>query len=62
MMLFDPEVGVSIRAENVAGRQGRGRRESKECCSETKKNWSWGVLPGDQRRVTLPQRLEWLMK
>jgi hypothetical protein len=25
MMLFDPEVGLSIKGRNVAGRQGGGR-------------------------------------
>jgi hypothetical protein len=34
----------------------------KECYRETKKNWSWGMLPGDQRRVTSPSRLKWSMK
>jgi hypothetical protein len=57
MMLFDPEVSLSIKGENVAGRQGWGR-EINECYSETKENWSWGILPGDHRRVTLPQRLK----
>jgi hypothetical protein len=33
-----------------------------ECYSETKKNWSWGMLPGDPRKVTLPQRLKQPMK
>jgi hypothetical protein len=28
-----------------------------ECCSETKKNWSWGRLPGDQMKVISLQRL-----
>jgi hypothetical protein len=37
MMLFDPEVGPSIKGGNKAGRQG-GRREINECYSETKKN------------------------
>jgi hypothetical protein len=45
----------------VAGRQGRGR-EINECYSGTKKNWSWRMLPGDQRRVTLPQRVKHPMK
>jgi hypothetical protein len=40
MMLFDPEVGLSIKAGNVAGRQGGGR-EISECYSNTKENWSW---------------------
>jgi hypothetical protein len=38
MMLFDPEVGLSIKAGNVAGRQGEGR-EINECYSKTKENW-----------------------
>jgi hypothetical protein len=61
MMLFDPEVGPSIKRGNVAGRQGGGR-EINECYSKTKKKRSWGMLPGDQRRVTSPQRLEQPMK
>jgi hypothetical protein len=36
-MLFDPEVGLSSKEENVAGRQGGGR-EIKKHYSETKKN------------------------
>jgi hypothetical protein len=60
MMLFDTEVGPSIKGEHMAARQGGGR-EINECYSETKKNQSW-VLPGDQRRVTLPQRLKQSMK
>jgi hypothetical protein len=43
-MLFDPEVGMSIKGGNVVGRQGGGR-EINECYSETKKNWSWEMLP-----------------
>jgi hypothetical protein len=35
MMLFDPEVGLSIKVGNVAGRQGGGG-EINECYSETK--------------------------
>jgi hypothetical protein len=35
---------------------GRGNGDN-EWYSETKKNWIWGILPGDQRRVTLLQRL-----
>jgi hypothetical protein len=27
MMLFDPEVGLSIKGRNVAGRQGGGKRD-----------------------------------
>jgi hypothetical protein len=37
----------------VVGSQGGGR-EINECYSETKDNQSWGMLPGDKRRVTLP--------
>jgi hypothetical protein len=51
MMLFGPEVGLSIKGENMAGRQGGGR-EINESYSETKENWNWGMLPGDQRRVS----------
>jgi hypothetical protein len=40
-------------------RQERGREESH---SETKKNQSWDMLPGDQRRVTSPQMLKQSMK
>jgi hypothetical protein len=61
MMLFDPEVGPSIKGGNKAGRQG-GRREINECYSETKENRSWGMLPGDQKSVTSPQRLKQPMK
>jgi hypothetical protein len=60
-MLFDPEVGPSIKGGNVAGRQGGGR-EINECYSETKENQSWGVLPGNQRRLTLLQQLKQPMK
>jgi hypothetical protein len=42
---------------HVAEMQGGGR-EINECYSKTKENWSWGMLPGDQRRVTSPQRLK----
>jgi hypothetical protein len=45
----------------VAGRQGVGR-EINDCYSEIKKNWSWGMLPGNKRRVTSPQKLEQSMK
>jgi hypothetical protein len=55
MMLFDPEMGLSIKGGKVMERQGGGR-EINECCSKTKKNRSWGMLPGDQRRVTFTQR------
>jgi hypothetical protein len=39
MMLFDPEVGLSLRVGNVAGREGGGREimRGKECNSETEK-------------------------
>jgi hypothetical protein len=47
--------------DTVAGRSGEGR-EINECYSKTKENWSWGMLPGDQRRVTSPQRLKQPMK
>jgi hypothetical protein len=57
MMLFDPEVGPRIKVGNVAGRQ-KGRKEINECYSKTKENWSWGMLPEDQRRVISPQRLK----
>jgi hypothetical protein len=55
MMLFDPKVGLSIKGGDVARRQGGGR-EINECYSKTKKNWSWGMLAGDQKRVTSPPR------
>jgi hypothetical protein len=61
MMLFDPEVDLSIKGENVAERQGVGRKIN-ECYSKTKENQSGEMLPGDQRRVTLPQRLKQAMK
>jgi hypothetical protein len=61
MMLFDPEVGPSSKGGTVAGRQGGGR-EINECYSETKENWSWGMLPGDQGRVTSLERLQWPIK
>jgi hypothetical protein len=50
-----------FRSPYVAGRQGGGR-EINECYSETKENRSWGMFPGDQRRVTSPQRLKQPMK
>jgi hypothetical protein len=37
---------------------GREREKISKCYSETKENQSWGMLPGDQRRVTSPQRLK----
>jgi hypothetical protein len=61
MMLFDPEVGLSMDVGNVTGRQGGGR-EINECSNETKENWSLEMLPGDQRKVTSPQRLKQPMK
>jgi hypothetical protein len=61
MMLFDPEVGLSIKVGNVTGKQG-GAREINECYSETKENPSWEMLAGDQRRVTSTQRLKQAMK
>jgi hypothetical protein len=48
MMLLDPEVSLSIKEGNMAGRKGAGR-EINECYSKTKESWSWGMLPGDQR-------------
>jgi hypothetical protein len=60
-MIFGQEVGPIIKGGNVVGRQGGGR-EINECYSKTKDNGSWGMLPGDQRRVTLPQRLKQSMK
>jgi hypothetical protein len=36
---------------------GTGKGDN-ECYSQTKKNWRWGMLPGNQRKVTLPQRLK----
>jgi hypothetical protein len=56
MMIFDPEVGQSIKGGNVAG------RHIHECYNETKKNQSWGTLPGDHRRVISSQRLKQPMK
>jgi hypothetical protein len=44
-------------------RKARRRKGDNECYSETKKNQSRGMLPGDQRRIPLPQRrLEQPMK
>jgi hypothetical protein len=40
MMLFDPEMGLSIKRENAAGKKGRGR-EMNECYSKIKKK-NWG--------------------
>jgi hypothetical protein len=41
MMLFDPDVGLSIKRGNVAGRQGGGREiiRVNKCNTETKKIW-----------------------
>jgi hypothetical protein len=61
MMLFDPEVGPSIKGGNVARSQGGGW-EINEDYSETKENQSWRMSPGDQWRVTSPQRLKQPMK
>jgi hypothetical protein len=33
-----------------------------EYSSEIKKNWCWGMLPGDPKRVTSPQKLKWPIK
>jgi hypothetical protein len=61
MTLFDPEVHLSIKGRNVAGTQ-EGGRKIYECYSETNKNKSWGMLAGEQRRVTSLQRLKQPMK
>jgi hypothetical protein len=47
-MLFDPEVGPSIKGGNVAGRQGWGGEimRDNECSSETNKQKS------DLRNIT----------
>jgi hypothetical protein len=46
------------KAVSVCGRKaGRGQGHN-ECCSETKENLSWGMSPEDQRKVTLPDKLE----
>jgi hypothetical protein len=48
---------------SACGRKaGRKKGEINECYSERKKNWSWRMLPGDQKRVTSPLRLKWPMK
>jgi hypothetical protein len=57
MMPFDSEVGPCIKGEECGRKAGRGKRD-KECYSETKENRIWGMLPGDQRWVTSPQRLK----
>jgi hypothetical protein len=41
----------------MAGRLGVGR-EINECYSKTKENQISGMLSGDKRRVTSPQRLK----
>jgi hypothetical protein len=61
MILFDPEVSLSIKWGNVVGRQGGGK-EINEYYRKTKENQSWRILSGEQRRVTLPQRLKQPMK
>jgi hypothetical protein len=33
-------------------------REINDCYSKTKENWSWGMLPGNLRRITSLQRLK----
>jgi hypothetical protein len=40
-MLCDPEMGLSIKGGNVAGRQEGGREimRDNECNSETEKKW-----------------------
>jgi hypothetical protein len=60
MMLFDPEVGRA--SEGGMWQEGRMGEGDNECYSETKKNQSWRMIPGDQKRVTLHQRLKWSMK
>jgi hypothetical protein len=54
MMLLDSEVGPSIMWQE--GREGEERLMSTSV--KQKENRSWGMLPGDQRRVTSLQRLE----
>jgi hypothetical protein len=41
----------------MIGSQGGGR-EINECYNKTKENQSWGIFPGNQRRLTLPKRLK----
>jgi hypothetical protein len=43
-------------------RSQRGGKKINEFYSKTKENQSWGMLPGNQRRVTSPQRLKQPMK
>jgi hypothetical protein len=33
--------------------EGREGKRDNECYSETKKNWSWGMVPAEQRRANL---------
>jgi hypothetical protein len=42
--------------------KGREGRETNECYSKTKENQSWGMLPGDPKRVTSLQKLKQTMK
>jgi hypothetical protein len=49
-MKIDPDLTPCT----VAGRQGWGR-ENNECYNKTEENWSWGILPGDQKRVISPR-------
>jgi hypothetical protein len=58
MMLFDPEVGPSIKGEKVAGRQGGEER----LMSATVEQRTTGAGESDQGWVTLPQRLKQPMK
>jgi hypothetical protein len=58
---FWSELNISSECYIVAGKQGGGR-EIDECYSKTKENQSWGMLPGDQRRITSSQRLKQPMK
>jgi hypothetical protein len=51
----------TTKSSIVAGRK-RGGREINEYYCETKNNWSWGMLSGDQSGITLPQRLHQPMK
>jgi hypothetical protein len=51
MMLFDPEVGLSIKGGNVTGRQGEGKeiKRDNECISETNKENKFEechIIPG----------------
>jgi hypothetical protein len=62
MMLFDPEVGPSIKVEECSRKAGRQKKRLMSATVKTKENWSWGMLSGDHRRVILPQRLKNPMK